>query len=379
MTLEELKKQLQQIMNMLESSEDLSEEEIKELEEKVDELEAEKKSLLDKAEKRKATLDRIKRGMIGRVVEEIPEQRNINSEDIYATKEYRNAFLKNLLHQEMTPEERAAFTHTTDNSPLPTKMLDEIWDLVSEEHSILNDITTYRTGTIIEIEKHISVKKGRAKKVSEGETNEDTHNEIVSVTLSGIDFSKTVKISYASKKMSLNSFEEYLKTQIANELGEVMSEYVVEQIKTDMSEDNKMFVEDPTNLKYKEVATAFGLLKKAKKKFVYLNNNALYTQLCGMVDDNGRPIFQPSANADAEGYLLGATIRIEEALPNDEILIGASKNVVMNMVEDILLETDKDIESHKHIYSGYARGEASLMYDKSFSLIQLKTGNVNQE
>ena len=47
--------------------------------------------------------------------------------------EYRTAFLKNLLGVDLTNEERAAFVHTTTNTPnvLPTTMLTQIWVAVS--------------------------------------------------------------------------------------------------------------------------------------------------------------------------------------------------------------------------------------------------------
>lgn len=64
-----------------------------------------------------------------------------------ASPEYRNAFFKHLLgrDEEMTRLENAAFTQTTENTPapLPTTMLNKIWDLVSGQHVIMGDIKLY--------------------------------------------------------------------------------------------------------------------------------------------------------------------------------------------------------------------------------------------
>ena len=97
--------------------------------------------------------------------------------------EYRSAFLKNLLDIDMTKEERAAFTHTTANTAgvLPAQMLNNIWDLVSGQHSILEDITVYRTGTILEVVKHTEIVQGKAKKVSEATANDDEKNTFIKV------------------------------------------------------------------------------------------------------------------------------------------------------------------------------------------------------
>lgn len=369
-TLEEIKAEFRELSEKVESADEMSEEELNEAENKLSELEEERKTLVEKAEKRSETLEKIRNGLNGTEVESAEERK----EGIKMNKpEYRTAFLKNLLGKELSAEERAAYVAKTtdDGAPVPKVMLDEIWDLVSSEHSILGDITIYRTGTAIEITKHTAVTQGKAKSVNEGSANDDEKNTFVQVTLSGKDFSKTVKLTYAMSKMSIDSFEEYLINEISTSLGEALAEDVINQIKTDMATAN-VKTSASANITYKDVTDTFASLKKAKNKYVYVNEATLYGQLCGMVDTTGRPIYQPSANADAQGLLLGGKVRIEEALADGEILIGDSKKVVMNVVQDIMVEDDKDIENHKYIYSGYARAEAALMYDKSFALLKPK-------
>lgn len=65
--------------------------------------------------------------MVRRFAPDKPEERTYGVDSM----EYRNAFLKDLLGQEMTKEERAAFVHMTINTSavLPTTMLNQIWDL----------------------------------------------------------------------------------------------------------------------------------------------------------------------------------------------------------------------------------------------------------
>lgn len=141
--------------------------------------------------------------------------------------EYRNAFLKHLAGRdaEMTELENAAFVHTTTTTsqPLPTTMLDQIWDLVSGEHSIMGDVNVYRTGTIMEVVKHTAIVQGAAAKKAEGTANDDEQNTFVKVTLSGNDFVKHVDISYAMEKMSIDALENYLITEIARGIGGAMA------------------------------------------------------------------------------------------------------------------------------------------------------------
>lgn len=283
-----------------------------------------------------------------------------------SSKEYRSAFLKDLLGVDMTKEERAAFVHTTANTGnvLPTTMLNQIWDLVSKQHVIMGDITVYRTGTIIEVVKHTAIAQGAAKSVSENAANDDEQNTFVKVTLSGKDFSKSVDISYAMQRMSIDSFEQYLINEISLSLGDAMASDVVTQIGTDMNSANK--VSTAADLTFKELASAFGSLKRVASVVIYANRETIYNGLVGMVDSTGRPIFQPSAQAGQEGVALGAVIKVEDAVADDTLLIGDPKKFVYNMVQDIIVESDRDVKKHVTTYSGYARGEGSLIDDSAF-------------
>jgi len=374
--MDEIQKRLDEITVEL-SNEDITAEQLKTLNDEVDALTKRKSEIIKNVEDRKNTLSKV--AQLGNAKEQIAdegkENKEMKSEDIYSTKEYRSAFLKNLLGRDLDEAEKRAFVHTTDMdaAPVPTQMVDEIWDLISGEHSILDDITIYRTGTAIQITTHTTVTAGRAKNVAQGTANENEQNGLAKVTLSGKDFSKTVELSYAMAKMSIKSFEQYLKTEIATQFGEVLAEDTIAQIKTDVNAANKITTAEVNKVDYTDVTKLFGLLKKAKNHFVYCNETTLYNALCSMTDTTGRPLYQPSINDKASGVLLGGLVKMEDALADGEILVGDSKKVVMNMVQDIMIEDDKDIKAHTYIYSGYARGESKLLYDKAFALLTVKT------
>lgn len=339
------------------------------LETEVRNLKEEKTQIMDAAEKRNKLKAEVSGGSIGNVVRrfasDAAEERSYGPE----SKEYRNAFLKNLLGQEMTKEERAAFVHTTSNTSavLPTTMLNQIWDLVSQRHSIMGDITIYRTGTILEVVKHTAIAQGAAKTVAENTANDDEQNTFVKVTLSGKDFSKHVDISYAMERMSIDALERYLIDEISASLGDAMAADVISQIGTDMTSGNKVNSAANDALTFKELATLFGKLKRVGAVTVYATRATIYSYLVGMVDSTGRPIFQPSAQAGQEGVVLGAQIKVEDAVADNVILVGDARRVVYNMIQDIMIESDKDIKNHVITYSGYARGSGALIDPDSFA------------
>lgn len=344
----------------------------------LDALGAEVRSLNEEeaalnAEKRSLLIADVSGGA-GTVVRSFPQTQQ-RPEYNAASPEYRTAFLRNLLGEDMSPEERAAFVHTTANTPnvLPTTMLNTIWDLVSTEHSIMGDITIYRTGTILEVVKHTAITQGAAKVVAENTANDDEANTFVKVTLSGKDFSKHVDISYAMERMSLDALEQYLTSEIARQLGAAMAADVVAQIGTDMAAGNKKTSAKASTVTFAELAGLFGSLARVSNVVVYAKRSTIYTYLVGMVDTSGRPIFQTTAQQGAAGTILGATIKVEDAVADNVMLIGDPKKVVYNMVQDIMIESDRDIKKHVTTYSGYARGQGALIDGAAFAQLTVTT------
>ena len=308
----------------------------------------------------------------GKVVEKMENEMS-KRESMVGTKEYKNAFLKTLLGRDLTEMENVAYVHTTtqENAPVPTEMLNEIWDLIYGEHHILEDITIYRTGTIMEITKHTEVTQGKAKQVAEGEANDDEQNTFVKVTLSGKDFSKHVDISYAMQKMSIPAFETYLKNEIATGIGEELAKEVIAEIGTGMAAENKIETAAAGTVSYKDLAKLFGQLKRVGSLNIYATRNTIYNQLVGLTNDSGTPIFQQVINPGVEGALFGAQIKTEDAVADGTILVGDGKKFVFNMIQDIMVESAKDIKKHVVTHSGYARGEGALIDGKAFAQLTL--------
>lgn len=362
MTMEDIEKRMEEIRTEIDGENP----DIDALTEEVRKLNERKKGLEEAAEKRRKLKNDVEeRGITVRRFTNPEEKREYDA----SSKEYRSAFLKNLLGLDMSKEEREAFVHTTKNTGnvLPTTMVNQIWDLVSKQHSIMGDITIYRTGTILEVVKHTAIAQGAAKTVEENAANDDEQNTFVKVALSGKDFSKSVDISYAMQRMSMDAFEQYLVNEISLSMGDAMAADVISQIGKDMAGGNKVNSAAANTVTFKELATLFGMLKRVGTVTVYATRATIYNYLVGMVDAAGRPIFQPSAQAGQEGVVLGATIKVEDAVVDNAILIGDPKKFVYNMVQDIMVESDKDIKKHVTTYSGYARGEGSLIDPDTFA------------
>lgn len=342
------------------------------LETEINQLKEERKNIMDKAEKRKKMMSDVAGMTDATVLENFKEERGneeMGKEYTTASPEYKRAFFKKLADEKLTEVEERAFTHTTENTQalVPVETIQGIWNMIEEQHSILGDITIYRTGTVIELVKHTGIVAGDAKEVAENEANADEQNTFVKVTLSGKDFSKHVEISYALGKMTAGALEQYLTAEIAERLGAALAREVIAQINADMDSENKGLATAKDTIAWAEITKTFGAIKNAGALTVYVNNATLYNKLVSITDGQDRPSFQSSMQEGAQGALLGAQVKIEEALGDNEVLVGDPKKVVGNMIQDIMIEQDKDIKRHVDIYSGYARFECALVAPKAFA------------
>lgn len=383
-TIEEIDARLEEIRGLLDSEAPENLEaltaEVTELESRKAELEEIRRKEIEEIETRNARAAALEAGKVQPEKIITPtEGRTVTMYDVNS-KEYRTAWSKYMLGMPLTDEERTAFTHTTGTTSgqtagytVPTTLLNRIWDLINEKHSILGDITIYRTGTILEVAKRTAIAAGDAATASEGAAPaNDENNTFAKVTLAGKDFAKVVKISYALGIMSIDGFEQFIANEIADRLGAALAADVITQIGTDYySTGNDLDVATSGKVVWTDIAGALGVLKNVNGIAVYASQSTIYKYLVGMVDTTGRPLFQHDANEAIRGYLAGFPVKAEDAITDDLIWIGDPKQVVGNMVQDIMVENARDIEKHVNVFSGYARFQCSLLAPKAFAKLDV--------
>jgi HK97 family phage major capsid protein len=342
------------------------------LEQEVEQLTAERQQIQNEAQTRQQLRANIAAGIIsGTTIEKQEEPEMENRTFTTASEEYRSAFLKHLRREDMTDIERRAFTFLTPNTtaPLPEAMQNRIIDLIGEAHPIVADVYTLHSHTAISIPVASDVQDD-AGKTNEGAAANELRINFGSVNLSGEDYTANVKLSYKMRNMAIPAFEDYLVSQISARLGTHLAGAIVRKIKDVMSADNKV----TSGISYANICAAFGALKRVGTVVVYGTRKGIYNQLVGMVDSQKRPIFQQAITAGAAGALLGCTIKFEDALNDDDLLIGDPKKYIQNVVSPVIIESGKDLDNHTVVYSGYTCQEGTLTDDKAFALVNNGAG-----
>lgn len=363
-------KEIEERINAIKGEIETDDADLDALSSELDDLQEERDAILDKAEQRKSMQKRVANmggitslEKFGNEDDQVEERYNADSV------EYRDAFLKKLLGQELTEVEERAYTHTTANTEavIPTELQNKIYSNMEEKHPILNDVQVLRTGAVLSIVKHVSIDEGDAAEVAEGEANEDEKNTFVDVTLSGKDFSKHIDFSYRLGKMAIPAFEQYLVTEIGNRLGSVMADDIVAQIKSDMASGNKVSTSGAFTSDH--VLDGLAKMKQTGRVYVYTNNETLYGSMAKAQDGTGNLTFLNNLQDNVSGQVLGKGIKEEDAVDPGEILILDPQQFIYNVVQDVMIERDKDIKKHVHTIAGFAIAEGTLTNDKAAALI----------
>lgn len=366
MTLEEVKEELKKIVEKLESSDDMTDEEISELEEKAAKLEAEKRSLITKAEKRKETLEKIKRNSTGydvETAEEGKEERNMNEENIRSSKEYRSAFLKRLQRKDLTEAEERALTTASSSvgAVIPTITQNLIIEKVFQVAPLLNEITLLRVDGNVTFAVESTVNDATLH--TEGATITESGDVLIPVSLGQYEVNKYITISKSVSKMSIEAFE----TWITNMLGKMIAKAITNLIingtgssqpkgidkAATWGEKNSVTVAKTGSLSEANVLTLVGLLNggyDANAKWL-MSKKTLINDFRPLQDKSKNDIF---VKENGTYYIEGYPVLLDERVAEHDAFLGDLTMYVGNLGEEVTVDQDKKLSSNSFEFLGSA-------------------------
>lgn len=366
MTLEEVKEELKKIVEKLESSDDMTDEEISELEEKAAKLEAEKRSLITKAEKRKETLEKIKRNSTGydvEIAEEGKEERNMNEENIRSSKEYRSAFLKRLQRKDLTEAEERALTTASSSvgAAIPTITQNLIIEKVFQVAPLLNEITLLRVDGNVTFAVESTVNDATLH--TEGATITESGDVLIPVSLGQYEVNKYITISKSVSKMSIDAFE----TWITNMLGKMIAKAITNLIingtgssqpkgidkAATWGDTNSVTVAKTGSLSEANVLTLVGLLNggyDANAKWL-MSKKTLINDFRPLQDKSKNDIF---VKENGTYYIEGYPVLLDERVAEHDAFLGDLTMYVGNLGEEVTVDQDKKLSSNSFEFLGSA-------------------------
>jgi len=375
--LQEIEQRMAEIRGLLDSPDaDLTA-----LEAEVDALAQERKALMEAAEKRSALIGQVLASP-SPIVRSFPtpaaqpEERTFNA----ASKEYRTAWLKNLVHSarsgwelgELDEIEKRAWTYLTTNTTavLPTGIQLGIVDMIREKYALLGDLSLTGFEGAVEFQQATTIVEGDAAETSENTANANNLKiTLVKVSMTGVEFRASAKIGNKMRIQSIEQFEGWLIDTLSDRIGHLMNDHVFDAISTDVIVANVLTTS--TTLDAQEMRQLLGMLKGGRgPKVLYANSFTIWNEIAAIVDLEGREKFIESSVTDdptVQGRIYGTAVKMDETLADSVFYIGYPATVKANMFEAPNVESDRDVETRETVYGGYALFEARLGDTRSWA------------
>jgi len=316
----------------------------------LDALEAEARAIKEEMESRKA--EEAKKAEIreavasgaGEVVKTFESEEREKEMFGIETKEYRDAFMANLVGK-ATVEQRAILADNSaygDGLSLPVGLDKDIWDQVTTAHPILADVDIMRTGMAIKVTKMTPA--AITKKMDSATSSEQTFTS-AEVTLVGADYHTYVTISYAEAKMSQGAMERFLVREVSDAIGEALAKDVFARVLSDAGNAQKVTA---TTDMFADVKAAMALAVQARNPIIYAPATAYY-EIVGAIAQ-GSPF--------NIGATLGCQVKLDNAATKVTILDPAL--FCLNVIQDTMIESERDAKNAQFIIGGYMRAEGCL-------------------
>ena len=287
--------------------------------------------------------------------------------DVFASPEYRSAFFKNLLGQQLTAVEDAAFKramaiaekrtsefNTVSNAAavLPTTTFNEVVKKARTMGGLISVCRGFNLPTKIAIP--VGTPASKASWHQEGQAVDSEKATVTTVSFSGYEILKVFSISAAAKRMSIDAFERYIIDElnacvmecIADALvnGEGTTEGTGLESITWTAGTNAVEYANGSTPDYADFVAAMALLKRGYSQGAKwaMNNATLYTHVYGVVDSNGRPIFIADPKNESIGYILGRKVVIDDNIADGDIYLGNFNYMGYNLAEGIVIEVSRE-------------------------------------
>lgn len=361
MNLQEIEERLAEIAKEIETR---SGDELAALQKEVKELQERKAELIAMEERARVAAD-LNGGRI------LPDRVRENSRREPEKKvSYRAAFWKVMTGQELSVEERAAYsTLSNANAVVPEELQADIITRAREYAPILNEVTLLNV-------------PGGVRFAVEGDTDEaKTHTELavitaakdsmIEVTLSAYEIAKLIQVSATVKNMAMPQFESWLTSQLAERIAMKLENLVFNGSGTSEAQ-GILTVKTTADSKTITAENIFALIGELKSgyarnaKFV-MNRKTFFTKVLPLQDKakNDLVVWDNSVYR-----ILGFEVMWTDSLKDDVVLLGDFRKYVANLSAPQRVISQFDIDTNSYKYLGVAQFDGKVALEEAFVLIK---------
>ncbi|WP_312574739.1 phage major capsid protein [Staphylococcus saprophyticus] len=319
---------------------------------------------------------------------QIRGQQELNKDTIFESNEYRSAFFKTMLGQDLSNLEQRAFntaqevetraegfaSSSNSSAVLPEQTLNEVISKARKQGGLISHVRNFNIPTKIRIP--IGTPSSMANWHTEGQEVQAERPDTVNIQFEGNEIVKVFSISVKAQTMSIAAFEQYLVQELTQAVVETIDYALVngtgneqgQGILTGITWDTSNTVE--LTGAYTDFTKALALMKRgynAGAKFA-MSNATLYNTVYGVMDNNQRPIFIQDAQNESVGYIFGKEVILDDHIEDGTILLGNFQYAGFNLPQGIALEksTESSFRSGLIDFRAMAIADCKPLVDEAF-------------
>lgn len=329
------------------------------------------------------------------------EKRSFDAETVFGTAEYRSAFYKTLLGQDLNDAEKDAygvamkaaekradvFNASSDSlAVLPTTTLDEVIKKARTIGGLLGESRSFSMPTKIAIP--VGTPATKADWHTEGAEVTAEKVNTATVSFDGYEIIKVFSISAKTRRMSIAAFESYLVDELTACVMETIEDALVNGTGVEQGtgiekgitwvKGTNLIEAAKSGVTYANVVATVAALKRgyAMGAKWAMNNATLYNVFYGMVDANKRPIFIADPKSESIGKILGFDVVIDDNIADNVAYLGNySKYLGYNLPEGIAVEVSRESSFKKGLidYRALAIADTKPIVDEAFVKLAVAT------
>lgn len=369
--MQEIAERKEEIKVLLRSEEVVSAEQIAEIEQEIDVLDAEVAQLeeqrsataklnekLDSKEVR--SLDKPQTKEITKTM----EFENMTKQEVRATSEYRSAYFKALKGEKISETEQRALTTASGSAgaAVPTTTENQIINKLRQTSALFPYISvTNIAGNVSLVVANAKTAANWKTEGADGSVGDDT---VATVSLTGYEAIKLAQISAAAQAMTIDALETYIVDEISRQIAIMIENAVLKGdgtgeptgIDTLTWTDGSNAVAYTTAIAYADVLeliAALPTMYHQNAKFV-MNRKAFWTGIQNIKSTTGEPIFVYNAQDGLAGTIFGYPVIISDFVDDGDIFFGDFSYYRFNFSAPIAIESSREsaFNSGKITYRG---------------------------
>lgn len=318
-------------------------------------LTEERAALREQAERRRRLVDSIVTSEQAPVRTFVAPEETDNREerDMQSTPEYRRVFLEYLLGRPLTEEQRTYITSSTTSSgaAIPTPTANLMVEKMVKLAPMLSEITLLRVAGNVRFSAEST--RDAAALHTENAAITPAGDAIITVSLTGYEFAKVLRVSKTVSSMAVDQFEGWLVDMLAGDIARAIENYIINGSGSSQPQ-GVVYAHASWATTYEVASTAdptadnlfsvvgllpAGYLPNAKW---LVNSRTFYTKIASLQTTANQPVVIPTLEEGVRYRLLGFPVLVSDYVADDYIYFGDYSKIVGNLGQDLRVDRSED-------------------------------------